>query len=332
MKAKICPICQNIYPANLPQCPNCQYKEPMDGKLALRVALSILFVAIIFNFLNEDNAFKNFFKKEEISNIQQEFFYGYKENNQGEIIKIPIRPMSSLSGLTKAEIYEDRIKYVNNSIIFSKLNKNYYPRQEVYNIVDNLPWISAYEVAKNGVENNPDIGVGESRHSIFVNNPELLMGFIIPDYNRGKNREDFDETDYMLPTKITWDEKNKTIRAYFDFSSYFKKHYYFKGSSFYVDETNARDLGYDWILCEDKKRVIFSSVDNISKVPYKTRGYYHRGYGCRLENGCNNYSPHQSSMDFKIMDSNAYMKFKFWKNKPLSKFQKADLIYEMYFE
>lgn len=332
MKAKICPICSNIYPANLPQCPNCQYKEPMDGKRALGVAFGVLFLALFFNFLNGDNVFKNLLKKEEITNIQQEIFYGHNEELKEETVNIPIRPMSSLSGLTRAEIYDKRIKYVKNSIIFSKLNNDYYPREEVYNVVDYLPWISAYEVAKNGVKDNPDIGVGASRHSIFVNNPELLMGFIIPDYNRGKDRKDFDEVDYMLPTKITWDEKNKTIKAYFDFSSYFKKHYYFRGSPFYLDETNARDMGYDWILCDDKKRVIFSSVDNISKMPYKMRGYYHRGYGCRLESGCNNYSPHQSSFDFKIMDSDSYMRFKFWKKKPISKFQKADLIYEMYFE
>lgn len=332
MQAKICPICQNIYPANLPQCPNCQYQEPMDGKRALWVAFVVLFLAIIFNFLDEDNIFKNFIKKEEIINTQQEIFYEHNEKTINEVVEIFIRPMSALSGLTKDEIYRNRIKYVKNSVVFSKLNKNYHPREDVYDVVDNLPWISAYEVAKNGVEGNPDIGVGDSRHSIFVNNPELLMGFIIPDYNRGKDRKDFDEVDYMLPTRITWDEENKTIRAYFDFNSFFEKYSYFRGSPFYVDETNARDLGYDWILCEDKKRVIFSSVDNISKMPYQMRGYYHRGYSCGLDGGCNNYSPHQQNMIFKIMDSNSYMKFKLWKNKPISRFQKADLIYEMYFE
>ena len=182
-------------------------------------------------------SFKNFFNQENTSNIQNEFFYNHNEKQKNEIVEISLRKMSPLSGLSKDEIYQKRIKYVKNSIVSSKLNKDYYPRQEVYNVVDFLPWISAYEVAKNGVNDNPNIGVGDSRHSIFVNNPEILMGFIIPDYNRGKNREDFDEVDYMLPTRVTWDEKNKTIRAYFDFDSYFKKHYYFRGSPFFLDET-----------------------------------------------------------------------------------------------
>ncbi len=332
MKAKICPICQNIYPANLPQCPNCQYKEPMDGKSALWVAFGVLFLALFFNFINDGSSFKNFFNQENTSNIQNEFFYNHNEKQKNEIVEIPLRKMSPLSGLSKDEIYQKRIKYVKNSIVFSKLNKDYYPRQEVYNVVDFLPWISAYEVAKNGVNDNPNIGVGDSRHSIFVNNPEVLMGFIIPDYNRGKNREDFDEVDYMLPARVTWDEKNKTIRAYFDFNSYFKKHYYFRGSPFYLDETNARDMGYDWVLCENKEKIVFSSVNSMARVPYQMRGYYHLGYGCKLEGGCNNYSPHQQNMVFKIMDSDSYMRLKLWKKKPYSKAQKADLIYEMYFE
>ena len=40
--------------------------------------------------------------------------------------------MSALSGLTKDEIYRNRIKYVKNSVVFSKLNKNYYPREDEY--------------------------------------------------------------------------------------------------------------------------------------------------------------------------------------------------------
>ena len=124
----------------------------------------------------------------------------------------------------------------------------------------------------------------------------------------------------------------KTIKAYFDFNTFFNMHPQYRGSEFYLDETNARDLGYNWILCHAKKKVVFSSVDNISKFPYQMRGYYHRGYACGLENGCNNYSPMQKDMVFKIMNNESFAKFKLWKKKPHFASQKPDLVYEMYFE
>ena len=91
-------------------------------------------------------------------------------------------------------------------------------------------------------------------------------------------------------------------------------------------------MGYSWIYCEDKKGVIFNSIDNILKTPYQMRGYYHKGYGCKLQSGCNNYSPYQQNLIFQIMNNNSYLKLKLWEKKPLSKLQKADMYYEMYFE
>ena len=101
----------------------------------------------------------------------------------------------------------------------------------------------------------------------------------------------------------------------------------------YFDETNARDLGYNWIKSSARNMVRFEKIfDNLEDKPYKMRGYYHRGYSCGLAGGCNNYSPYQEEMIINVNATPSYVKFKLWKKEPILPFQKADIIYEMYFE
>jgi len=239
MKAKRCPFCNTIYSSVEKNCPNCNYKEPMSIDKSLWILIAILLPLAIIYQLNKIVDFSEIAKSFELPKTKKE------TKTKNTIVKnVPINPTSSLSGLSKAEIYSLRKSYVKNSVVFSNL-ENYSPNPDVYRITDNLPWISAYEIATNGTENNPNIGKGDSRHSIMTNNPELLMGFITSEFAYGKEKGTFNKVDLLHPYKITWDEKNNTIRAHFDFTSFFKVYPSFKGISFYLDETNARDFGYN---------------------------------------------------------------------------------------
>ena len=251
-----------------------------------------------------------------------------KEVKQGEI-SIPIREMTELSYLSKNEILNKRIEYVNNSKVFKV--ENYKPREDVYQIEDYLPWISAYEIAANGIKDNKNIGEGASRCSLNINNPELLISFIIPEFEKGNRREKFSEADYFLPEKLLWDEKNKTIKAFFNTKSFYDLNPDYTGMAMYTDETNARDLGYNWVYCDESKNIQFvNEFTNISTAPYEMKGYYHQGNSCGLETGCNNYSPYQEEMPFRITKETGYLRLKMWKEKPKNKFQAPDIIYEMY--
>ena len=326
MKAKRCPICNTLYPSFKRECPNCFYKEPFDVNYIL--AIFLILAIIPLTYFHQASSGKSVLQKFENKTNTINSYHSKNNANNEYSKKIYLNSMSELSGLSKAEILDIRKKAVNNSIIFSDI-KNYEPNSDVYKIQDNLPWISAYEISKNGTEKNLNIGVGASRHSTMIKNPEILLGYIIPEYNF-KNIEP-DEVEYFFPKKITWDEKSKTIKIYFDYTSFIKRHNY-SNITVYTDDTNARDLGYNWIYCTKKEGAMFNAVNNISKVPYKLKGYYHRGFACGLESGCNNYSPMQSEMIFKIISKNAILKFKFWKNKPFTPLQKADINYEMHFE
>ena len=119
MKAKMCPICQNIYPIFLAECPNCKYREPLNGERVLIFAITILIITILLKCLTND-VFFNVFSKEKTKFQTKEMAYSGKKTSQNvSIINIPIRPMSILSELSKNEIYERRKKYVQKSLIFS---------------------------------------------------------------------------------------------------------------------------------------------------------------------------------------------------------------------
>lgn len=323
MKAKRCPICNTIYPAFKRQCPNCFYKEPFDVNILLSIVLIIAIIPLTYFhqvFINGNKSLDSL--QLNTKNIEEE--------NSIQAKKIYLKPMSDLSGLSKEEILNIRKNALNKSLVFSNI-KNYEPSPEVYKIEDNLPWISAYEIIKNGTKNNPNIGLGPSRHSIMIKNPEILLGYIIPDYGIKKENYEPDETDYFFPKKATWDEKNNTINVYFDYQKFMNRHNY-SNMTIYTDDTNARDLGYNWVYCSEKSGAVFKSTNNISKIPYEIKGFYHKGYACGLKDGCNNYSPRQDEMLFEIVSKSATLKFKFWKNRPLTPFQKADINYIMHFE
>ena len=317
---KECSNCKTVYPKKLNQCPNCNYKEPMKLDEVLWIFILLLLIVMFFqkiSALGSDNTMQR------SQNAKEEIFLPRE---------ISIRPLSNFSGLSRDEIFAKRKKYVQESVIFNKI-KNYSPNKNVYKIEDNLGWISAYEISKNGVKNNPDITKGASRHSISINNPELLISFIIPTLKRDE-KTPFSELDYFLPYRIVWDKQKNTIRAHFKITDFFKsKQHKWTHITVYPDETNARDLGYDWVYAYNKKGVFFENkTNNMSIKPYKMKGYYHKGFACGLKEGCNNYSPFQSNMIFNIKKEGGYINFKLYKKQPNIHFSKPDIYYEMYFD
>jgi len=156
---KQCNFCKEFYNANEHTCPKCHFKEPFSFEKTLWAFVILILPFTCLKLFQDSNlaskfpSLKSSFNKEIV-----------------EIQDIKIRPMTKLSGLSREEIFSLRKKYVQESLIFGNL-KNYSPNENVYKIEDNLPWISAQEIVENGVNNNPNIGVGNSRHSLNINNP-----------------------------------------------------------------------------------------------------------------------------------------------------------------
>ena len=253
----------------------------------------------------------------------------YTDNSRQHTVNIPIRPLGELSGLSKDEIFSLRKQYVVNSVVFPN-NKKYTPNPDVYQIEDNLPWISAEQIVKYGTKNNSNIGKGPSRFSVSINNPDIPITIIIPEY-RNISDEIFSEALYNLPVKAGYNKKINRITAHFNTS---KTMYELRTDylNMYLDETNARDMGYEWVYVNSYKDIKFFDNSKITKEPIKMLGYFHKGYSCGLESGCNNYSPQQDNLSLYKYRGIGYIEFKLWKKKPLHYLQPADLTYKMVFD
>lgn len=338
-KISKCPICKELYSKSSKYCPHCGYEEQkssfnsfifpsFNGFFGFMRLIFLLFcIAIIFDIPGKFGfntiGFISFLRQDTQLNKPLE------RNEQGNII-IPINSIVNLSGLSKDEVYRLRKQYVKESVIFSKIKK-YEPNPNIFQIEDNLPWISAYQLAKYGVINNSSIGMGESSVSISIVNPDLLFSFLIPSYNR-INEDAFSEYDYLFPTSLEWDDKNNIIIAKYPISEFRKRNRYFNNIEYSLNETNARDFGYNWILCSEYKNIAFHNpYYNISTAIYEPQGFYHKGYSCGLASGCNNYSPDQEKMNFKMLNDYGEMTIKLWKEKPSSMFDEADIIFKLIF-
>ena len=240
---------------------------------------------------------------------------------QAEEINIPIKPMQEFSGLSANEILNKRISAVQNSIF---RDKNYIPSPSVFQIEDNLPWISAHELTCYGHGTK-----GPSRESLGILNPTVLYYPLMAAYNFSKSTG-CSKVDYLLPYKITYDSTRKQISVHFDYTSFYQKNKVF--FRIHLSDTNARDLGYNYVLAPLVKNIRFAEAQNISNTITPTRGFYHRGGSCGVESGCNNYSPRQYELEFYLTALPAKLKMKLWKNYPSNENNPADVTYNLIFD
>ena len=245
-----------------------------------------------------------------------------------EVVNINIEPLEELSGLSVNEILKMRTEAVKSSPLFVN-RMDYKPNPNVFRIEDGLQWISAYQISCYGTENNPNVGNGPSRESIGILNPELMYYSSVLNFGFSKKNKSCDKSDYLLPYRANYTPKDNTIHAYFKYSPLKEKLGYLGNIA--ITDANAYDLGYNYGFADSTSNIRFK-VDKFNKETIKTRGYYHRGYACGLQEGCNNYSPHETGYEFYLTDLPAKLHIKLWNQEPVTTKQEADLNYEMVFE
>lgn len=250
-------------------------------------------------------------------------------DKKDEIVNINIEPLEEFSGLSVKEILSMREEAVKSSPLFVN-RTDYEPNPNVFRIEDGLQWISAYQVSCKGTNNNPDIGKGPSRESIGILNPELMFYHSVPFYNfYAEHNIACTKDDYVLPYKANYTPADNTIHVYFRYKPLYNKTGYYL--NIYIADANAHDLGYNYVFADSTSNLRFRH-DKFTLEPIKTRGYYHRGYACGLQEGCNNYSPSETGYTFYLTDLPAKLHIKLWNQQPASTYQEADLNYEMIYE
>lgn len=257
-------------------------------------------------------------------------------------IEIHLNPISELNGVSAAEIEKKRAALLKDSPL--KI-KNYKMNRNVNQIVDGIPWIALPQLTCFGV--TPDIAKGPSRESVNLNNPLLLISLSVNTFG-SKDSSYCSSADYLLPESLTYYPKENLLSAVFPVkpfvdgfkivptrSDYGRKVdlSYFGWDLFLINETNARDLGYNYGYADKNNGVFFKSKNNnLLTDVYKFTSFVHKGNACGLPSGCNNISPYSDSKSAGLEFFPSYIRIKLWKNKPLSKYAKADLNYEMIFK
>ena len=245
--------------------------------------------------------------------------------------KIKINKPSEYDNLTKNEILELRNKYVSESIFASKWYK---PNDDVFGgIEDKKPW---YGIDNSNCPFVKDVAKGPSLRSIFINNPAILVGVVNHLGYKYPSDTPFckNKVLHFIPDAIFYDENQKTIVIVYKVDNSVIKNIqepkYIMPLSFVG--INARDFGYDFVYAQNKYNIYFTKQNNVSKEVYRFLDYLHVGYSCKLPEGCNNVSPMQPELEFRIKDFPAGLTFKLWKNSPKYKSKKGDMNVKIIFE
>lgn len=328
-----CIHCGTYFDANEKICPKCHSRQRSMFPMVV-TALTIVLVFLIFKFSNTEETYYPNEINNTSSGTKDISISGSrkKASSSDDVneVEIQIKPMMSFSGMLRNEVLSLRKKAVKNSVVFRKI-KNYRPNPSVFQIEDGLNWIGAYQISCLGTGNNPDIGKGDSRESLGILNPDLLIYLGIPEYYPSGNSQICSTADYMIPYNTSYLKKEKTIKMSVDISTIAKTRGYIPHLLFPAD-ANARDFGYNYLFADAYQNIAFEEQKNMSNKIVATKGFYHKGHACGLAEGCNNYSPAAPEKELFITELPAKLHLKLWKEFPSSISQEADMNYVITFE
>lgn len=295
----------------------------------------IFLLAFLMLFSNKFFIRNSFFamKKTKPDFIKQETVkksFSIKDNAQltgdNKSYEVKVNQVVALGDKTKEEVYELRKKFVEKSI-FS--NMDYEPSEEVFGqIVTGKPWYSA-SVCVNSTK--PGKVGGLSEESRFINNPSVLVALEFPYNFRVLNDQKWctSNVNNLIPKKIFYSKAKKIVTVVYEripFRNSERNHYEFNG-------INANDLGYSFAYVDLNKSTFkpeFVNSQNISNKVSEFLDFIHVGFSCQLEGGCNNASPPQQELDFRVTNTqytkhNGTIYIKLWKEYPSSVENEADM-------
>lgn len=261
---------------------------------------------------------------------------GAKDKNSDALFekyqKLSFNPPTEYNNLTKSQIYDLRKKYVASSLFASHLYK---PNDEIFGqIEDKKPWYGLNSGACPFT--HPDLSAGPSARSIYINNPNLLLGVINPLGYKYSPTTEFCKNKLLqfIPKAMYYDKDKKMIIVRYNADNSLVKNMQepqYKMPLSFVG-INARDFGYKHIFVYDSYNIIFTGNPSIAGEVYELKDFIHNGSSCKIPGGCNNTSPLQPNMDFYIRALPAGITFKLWQHPPMFNTQGGDIYMKVLFE
>ncbi len=245
-------------------------------------------------------------------------------------IRIPTHPPLELDGLSREKIYEIRKQYVEE--YRDLVQGEYSPAPSVFGAIQSgKPWWGlrgqfCYGNGERSIE-------GLSEESRIIANPFHLLYLLEGQAFRLKSGC---YPVYPRPSRLSWSRVKHQAVAKYDLGSFFREKRALNlsswSTSFTFDRMNAIDFGYNYIYIDpDLSSGVKGTKDSlILKEPCLLRGFIHVGGSCGYPGGCNNGSPYQKELYFRITDLPARIFCRLWKKKPADPKQDAD--FEFIFE
>jgi predicted esterase len=245
---------------------------------------------------------------------------------------IPLRGVAELDFMKRDDVMALRAAAVTERSHL--VDGEYSPSQQVFGqIEDGKPWWGIRGQFCNG--NGEKSIDGPSEESRFLLNPFLLLGM---DEGSAFVVQGPCDPVYPVPRSLVWDAAGANATVTYDYSGFVagKKAtnaFDVSGLKLMPEGINARDFGYTWEYADPASS---SNVGNapgglILSQPVEIKNYIHAGGSCGYPGGCNNASPTQPEIFFRVLRTPASLHVKLWKSKPASAGERADFTYVIRF-
>ena len=298
----------------------------MERKLifVLMLGIILLFVAKFYSSVINPNPIR--FNREGLPVDVNTLQLKHKDAAQSTIV-MKTNPPLELDGLAKEQILQIRTQYV---LQHAHLVKNQYqPAPAIYNhVASNKPWW--------GLEGQFCFGDGEksiegmSEESRFMANPFHLLYL---DEGQAFAIGERCWPVFPRPIKLIWSLEEPLAQAEYPMAEFFQDKESLSlpswDTTFTLDRTNAIDFGYNFIYIDPNlsKGVIGTAESLIFDQACQMKGFFHLGSSCGFPGGCNNGSPYQPELFFKVVELPAKIYCRLWKKQPNAVTEPADFAF-----
>ncbi|MBQ8251036.1 MAG: hypothetical protein IJY92_03895 [Alphaproteobacteria bacterium] len=246
--------------------------------------------------------------------------------------RFEINPPRELDFLPLHQIFHVRKNMVNRYHILDI--KNYNPTQSpaFKQVLPNKPWwgvkgMFCYASGKLSIE-------GVSEESRFIDNPFALINVHEANALFFKKKKGNCPSSYIYLEKLTFNDENNTFYATYNASTHYNRIKKMASAltemqAFTFGGINAVDFEIPYAKMILKENITFKNGKNISNTLYKFKDFIHLGHSCGYKGGCNNGSPYQPELVFKIEKFPAKATFHLYKTPPTHKDETPFITYHL---
>lgn len=256
-------------------------------------------------------------------------------NAKSEVLNIRVNSPRELDSQSLYQIFYIRKNMINQYPILKTANKNPSTSLAFRQIVPFKKWWGVKGMLCYASGNLSTEGMSEE--SRFIDNPFALIAIEEGNALHLMNKQSNCPTSYIKLKRLNFNTKTNTFNAVFNVSDHLntiKKiaPHYPHELSLSFNGLNAVDFKFFYAHAIDLKNILFKKQPNISSDIYMLKNFIHLGNSCGYRGGCNNGSPYQPALIFKISKFPASATFHLWQTNPSSTSASPDIIYKIVIE